>query len=72
MKEEVPQSKWFSDLGWMRFILLEGKATTMLYLGIDQRTPQITILLRDECSDNVEALLVPTRPEKICGFIAQL
>jgi hypothetical protein len=44
----------------------------MLYLGIDQRTPQITILLRDECSDNVEALLMPTRPEKICGFIAQL
>ena len=37
----------------------------MLYLGIDQHARQITVSLRDEAGDVVQARQVSTRPEKI-------
>ena len=44
----------------------------MLYLGIDQHAPQITISLRDETGDVVQARQVSTRPEKVQAFFQQL
>jgi transposase len=44
----------------------------MLYLGIDQHARQITISLRDENGDVVEARQVSTQPEKINAFFQQL
>ena len=44
----------------------------MLYLGIDQHARQITISLRDENGDVVQARQVSTQPEKINAFFAQL
>jgi len=44
----------------------------MLYLGIDQHARQITISLRDETGDVVQARQVSTRPEKVQAFFQQL
>ena len=44
----------------------------MLYLGIDQHARQITISLRDEDGDVLQARQVSTRPEKIQAFFQQL
>jgi hypothetical protein len=40
----------------------------MLYLGIDQHARQITISLRDENGDVLQARQVWTQPEKINAF----
>ena len=40
----------------------------MLYLGIDQHSRQITISLRDDHGDVLQARQVSTRPEKINDF----
>ena len=44
----------------------------MLYLGIDQHARQITISLRDENGDVIEARQVSTKPEKIHDFFQRL
>jgi transposase len=44
----------------------------MLYLGIDQQARQITISLRDESGDVLQARQVSTQPEKIQAFFPQL
>lgn len=44
----------------------------MLYLGIDQHARQITISLRNECGDVIQARQVSTRPEKITAFFDDL
>ena len=44
----------------------------MLYLGIDQHARQITISLRDEDGDVLQARQVSTQPEKIQAFFQQL
>src|SRR5262249_4006402 len=45
---------------------------TMLYLGIDQHARQITVSLRDETGDVVQARQVSTQPEKVNAFFQQL
>jgi transposase len=44
----------------------------VLYLGIDQHARQITISLRDESGDVLQARQVSTRPVKINAFFQQL
>jgi transposase len=44
----------------------------MLYLGIDQHARQVTISLRDEKGDVVQARQVSTAPDKINDFFQQL
>src|SRR5215831_8010033 len=44
----------------------------MLYLGIDQHARQLTISLRDEGGDVVQARQVSTQPEKVQAFFEQL
>ena len=44
----------------------------MLYLGIDQHARQITISLRDDSGDVVQARQVSTQPEKAHAFFQQL
>jgi transposase len=44
----------------------------MLYLGIDQHARQITISLRDEGGDVLQARQVSTQPEKVQAFFQQL
>src|SRR3954453_6862129 len=44
----------------------------MYYLGIDQHARQITISLRDENGDVVQARQVSTQPEKINAFFQRL
>jgi transposase len=44
----------------------------MLYLGIDQHARQVTISLRDEEGDVVQARQVSTEPNKINDFFQQL
>ena len=44
----------------------------MLYLGIDQHARQITISLRDETGDVVQARQVSTEPKKMNAFFQQL
>lgn len=44
----------------------------MLYLGIDQHARQITISLRDDHGDIVQARQVSTEPKKINAFFQQL
>jgi transposase len=44
----------------------------MLYLGIDQHARQITISLRDEHGDVLQARQVSTQPERINAFFQQL
>src|SRR5215813_5316619 len=44
----------------------------MLYLGIDQHARQITISLRDDHGDVVQARQVSTGPKKIEAFFQQL
>src|SRR3989440_9923601 len=44
----------------------------MLYLGIDQHARQITISLRDEHGDVLQARQVSTQPEKIHAFFQRL
>src|SRR5262249_11621043 len=44
----------------------------MLYLGIDQHARQITISLRDESGDVVQARQVSTQPDKVHAFFQQL
>src|SRR5262249_3037022 len=44
----------------------------MLYLGIDQHARQITISLRDESGDVVQARQVSTQPERVHAFFQQL
>jgi hypothetical protein len=44
----------------------------MFYLGIDQHARQITIPLRDESGDVVQARQVSTQPEKVHAFFQQL
>jgi transposase len=44
----------------------------MFYLGIDQHARQITISLRDDSGDVLQARQVSTQPEKIDAFFQQL
>jgi hypothetical protein len=44
----------------------------MLYLGIDQHARQITISLRDEGGDVLQARQISTQPDKINAFFQQL
>ena len=44
----------------------------MLYLGIDQHARQITVSLRDENGDVLQARQVSTQPDKINAFFQQL
>src|SRR6516162_2572528 len=44
----------------------------MLYLGIDQHARQITISLRDEQGEVLQARQVSTQPEKVRAFFQQL
>jgi len=44
----------------------------MLYLGIDQHARQITISLRDESGDVLQARQVSTEPERIHAFFGKL
>jgi transposase len=44
----------------------------MLYLGIDQHARQITISLRDDSGDVLQARQVSTQPEKVHAFFQQL
>ena len=44
----------------------------MFYLGIDQHARQLTISLRDEQGDVVQARQVSTQPEKIQEFFKRL
>jgi len=44
----------------------------MLYLGIDQHARQLTISLRDEAGDVLQARQVSTQPEKVQAFFAKL
>jgi len=44
----------------------------MFYLGIDQHARQITVSLRDESGDVVQARQVSTLPEKVHAFFQQL
>jgi hypothetical protein len=44
----------------------------MLYLGVDQHARQITISLRDDQGDVLQARQVSTQPEKINAFFQQL
>src|SRR5262245_3594074 len=44
----------------------------MLYLGIDQHARQITISLRDDSGDVLQARQVSTQPERIHAFFQQL
>ena len=44
----------------------------MLYLGIDQHARQITISLRAESGDVLQARQVSTQPEKVHPFFQQL
>jgi len=44
----------------------------MLYLGIDQHARQITISLRDDSGDVVQARQVSTQPERVHAFFQQL
>src|SRR5713226_9238018 len=44
----------------------------MLYLGIDQHARQITISLRDENGDVLQARQVSTQPEKINAYFQRL
>ena len=43
----------------------------MLYLGIDQHARQITISLRDDSGDVLQARQVSTRPEKLHEFFTK-
>ena len=44
----------------------------MLYLGIDQHARQLTISLRDESGDVIQARQVSTQPEKVQAFFTAL
>src|SRR5690242_20193561 len=44
----------------------------MLYLGIDQHGRQITVSLRDDSGDVVQARQLSTQPEKVHAFFQQL
>ncbi len=44
----------------------------MLYLGIDQHARQITVSLRDESGDVLQARQVSTQPEEVRAFFEQL
>jgi transposase len=44
----------------------------MFYLGIDQHARQLTISLRDDSGDVVQARQVSTQPEKVHAFFQQL
>jgi len=44
----------------------------MLYLGIDQHAWQITISLRDENGDVLQARQVSTQPQRVNAFFQQL
>ena len=44
----------------------------MLYLGIDQHARQLTVSLRDESGEVVQARQVSTQPEKVRAFFQQL
>jgi len=44
----------------------------MLYFGIDQHARQLTISLRDDNGDVLQARQVSTRPEEVQEFFAQL
>ncbi len=44
----------------------------MMYLGIDQHARQLTISLRDENGDVIQARQVSTQPEKVQAFFTAL
>ena len=44
----------------------------MLYLGIDQHARQLTISLRDDSGDVVQARQVSTQPERVAAFFDEL
>jgi transposase len=62
-------------VGKMEYPVLPNYLTgepTMLYLGIDQHARQITISLRDENGDVVQARQVSTQPKMVHAFFEQL
>ena len=48
------------------------RTTTILYLGIDQHARQLSISLRDEQGDFLQAVQDSTQPEKIQEFLTKL
>jgi activator of 2-hydroxyglutaryl-CoA dehydratase len=51
---------------------LNRRTTTLLYLGIDQHARQLTISLRDDAGDVLQARQVSTRTEKIQEFFTKI
>src|SRR5262249_25580281 len=64
-------SGWYGEVANLRPDHSTGEPA-MLYLGIDQHARQITISLRDESGDVVQARQVSTLPEKVHAFFQQL
>jgi hypothetical protein len=72
-REVLEKQKWFPYFAGKLFThFLNRRTTTMLYLGIDQHARQITISLRDDSGDVLQARQVSTRPEKIQAFFGKL
>jgi transposase len=77
MKELVRrEKKRFSHrVGKVKYLTLLPNCPTgeqsMLYLGIDQHARQITISLRDQSGDVLQARQVSTQPERINAFFQQ-
>ena len=61
-----------SKMGSCLPLTSNGRTTQMLYLGIDQHARQITISLRNEECDVIQARQVSTRPERINDFFQNL
>ena len=72
MKELVLLSGSPSENGKLLNTFLQQENSQMLYLGIDQHARQITISLRNEDGDVIQARQVSTRPEKINEFFQRL
>jgi transposase len=69
------EKKRFSHLvgnGEYRTFLPNRRTIIMLYLGIDQHARQITVSLRDESGDVLQARQVSTQAEKISAFFQRL
>jgi transposase len=72
MKELTFREVWFSYVFEIQHLQLAAGEPTVLYLGIDQHARQITISLRDENGDVLQARQVSTQPAKINTFFQQL
>jgi len=59
-------------MGWYFPFLSQQENHFMFYLGIDQHARQLTISLRDENGDVMEARQVSTQPEKVNAFFTNL